>query len=60
MLDALSRHTVLGKPFIHTNQFKRLTRGIVYLLCIRYGIDVFLRVCSAAWYRLAQYIMIQK
>ena len=34
MLDALSRHTVLGKPFIHTNQFKRLTRGIVYLLCM--------------------------
>ena len=46
MLDALSRHTVLGKPFIHTNQFKRLTRGIVYLLCIRYDINVFLRVCT--------------
>ena len=61
MLDALSRHTVLGKPFIHTNQLKWADpRDCVNLLCVQYGINVFLRVCSAAWYRLAKYIMIQK
>ena len=42
MLDALSRHTVKSG----------LTRGIVYLLRIQCGINVFLRKRSAAWYRL--------
>ena len=42
MLDALSRHTVKSG----------LTRGIVYLLRIQCGINVFLRKSSAAWYRL--------
>ena len=50
MLDALSRHTVKSG----------LTRGIVYLLRIQCGINVFLRKSSAAWYRLAKYIMTQE
>ena len=36
------------------------TRGIVYLLRIQCGINVFLRKSSAAWYRLAKYIMPQE
>ena len=50
MLDALSRHPVKSG----------LTRGIVYLLRIQCGINVFLRISSAAWYRLAKYIMTQE
>ena len=37
-----------------------LPHGIVYLLHIQYGINVFLRISSAAWYRLAKYIMTQE
>jgi hypothetical protein len=50
MLDALSRHPVKSG----------LTRGIVYLLRIQCGINVFLRISNAAWYRLAKYIMTQE
>ena len=33
-------------------------RGLCIVVCITYGIDVFLLVCIGAWYRLAKYIMI--
>ena len=64
MVDTWRWHTVLGnpKPFIHTNHLKWVDqRGLcIVLVCITYGIDVFLLACIGAWYRLAKYIMIHE
>ena len=63
MVDTWRWHTVLGnpKPFIHTNHLKWIDqRGVCIVVCITYGIDVFLLACIGAWYRLAKYIMIHE
>ena len=63
MVDTWRWHTVLGnpKPFIHTNHLKWVDqRGLCIVVCITYGIDVFLLACNGAWYRLAKYIMIHE
>ena len=41
------------EPYIHTNHLKWVDqRGLCIVVCITYGIDVFLLACIGAWYRL--------